>query len=205
MAIAALSILFVAIQFVLQSRSDKMKLRRVGIIVFGLLATTVLLLLLMPSAWFSRMGELLSVFESESMLGKIANWRIHWELYLQSPLMGLGPAKGLVNLNVDNEWLLFLVRYGIGGVVLAAMLGISMFVASNAFVRDIPSTDSAGFGIALQAFLLAAPVFMLTAAIYHHQQLMAILLLLVGLGQGVRRSLEMRRPPGSEETAPVMG
>ena len=115
--------------------------------------------------------------------------------------MGLGPAKGLINLNVDNEWLLFLVRYGIGGVVLAAMLGISMFVASNALVREVPSTDLAGFGIALQAFLLAAPVFMLTAAIYHHQQLMAILLLVAGLGQGVMRSLEIRRQPEPEETA----
>ncbi len=69
LAIAALPILFIAIQFVVRLRKDKARLRTIGIIALGMSATIVLLLLLMPDAWFERMGELLRVFESASLSG----------------------------------------------------------------------------------------------------------------------------------------
>ncbi len=83
------------------------------------------------------------------------------------------------------------------------MVGVSMFVRSRNLVRQALSPEPRGFGISLQGFLLAAPIYMVTSAIYHHQQLMAILLLLVGLGQGVLRSQELREHAGAEEMIPA--
>jgi hypothetical protein len=91
----------------------------------------------------------------------------------------------LISLNIDNEWLLFLVRYGIAGPIITLMLGIAMFRTTNELVRGEAASEARGYGIALQAFILGSLVFMLTGAVYHHQQLMAILLLLMGLGHGV--------------------
>ncbi len=203
-AVAPLPVLFIAIHYIIRSRGDKAKLRRFGAIAAGSLAIMILVLFLLPSAWFLRMSELLNILESESFSGKLVHWRDHWEMYLRSPIFGWGPAKGLISLNVDNEWLLFLVRYGIGGPILVFMLGFSLFRASNDLMRTASSLEIAGFAIALKAILLASPIFMVTAAIYHHQQLMAILLLLVGLGQGVLRSMETGQSVGLKERVPAM-
>jgi O-antigen ligase len=186
LAIFPLAVLYIVIRFIVRARKDKKDLRLIGAIALGSAALLALMLVLLPSAWFARMGDLLHIFESESMQLKFENWREHWRLYQQSPIFGLGPAKGTISLNVDNEWLLFLVRYGIAGPILAFMLGLSMFRTTEHIVRRTLSSVARGFAITLQAFLLASMIFMVTAAIYHHQQLMAILLLLVGLGQGIQ-------------------
>ncbi len=193
MAIFPLASLYIVVRFVVESRKQKKRLWQIGVVAAGSIAILVLMLLLLPSSWFTRMGDLLNVFESESMQLKFGNWREHWALYLQSPLFGLGPAKGLISLNVDNEWLLFLVRYGVAGPVLVLILGVAMFRGTDQLIRGSALSDARGFGVAMQSFLLVAPVFMITASVYHHQQLMAILLLMVGLGQGLWRSMAFRR------------
>jgi hypothetical protein len=203
MAVTPLPVLFIAIHYIIRSRGDKAKLQRFGAIAAGSLAIMIIILLLLPSTWFLRMGELLNILESESFSGKLVHWRDHWEMYLRSPIFGWGPAKGLISLNVDNEWLLFLVRYGIGGPILAFILGFSLYRASNDLKGTASTLEVGGFAIALQAILLALPVFMVTAAIYHHQQLMAILLLVVGLGQGVLRGLDTGQTTGLEEISPA--
>lgn len=204
LAVAPLSVLFIAIHYVVRSRGDKTKMRLFGAIALGSLAVMILLLFALPSAWFVRMGELLNIAESQSMQEKFGNWREHWNLYLQSPLFGHGPAKGLISLNVDNEWLLFLVRYGIAGPILAFLLGLGMFRAMNELMRKAPSSEAGGYAIALQASLLAGAIFMITAAVYHHQQLMAVLLLLVGLGQSVLRGQNTDQNLGSRELSPAV-
>jgi O-antigen ligase len=186
------------LRFLVHSRREKRRLRLIAAIAAGSIAALVLMLILLPNTWFTRMGELLNVFESASMQLKFENWRQHWDLYLQSPILGLGPAKGLVSLNIDNEWLLFLVRYGIAGPILAFMIGLSLFKRTEELVRVSQSKDGKGYAIALQASLIGASIFMVTAAIYHHQQLMAILLLLVGLGQGELRPEDDKAALGTE-------
>ncbi|MGD8813265.1 MAG: methyltransferase domain-containing protein [Anaerolineales bacterium] len=201
LAIFPIVMLFIAVQFIVRSRKDKAKLRRMGVIVAISVALLALILVLLPNAWFSRVDDLLNVFESESMQLKLGNWREHWNLYLQSPLFGHGPAKGLISLNIDNEWLLFLTRYGVFGPVVVFMLGFSMFTTSQNLTRKARSSDMVGFAITLQACLMAGAIFMLPAAVYHHQQLMAILLLTVGLGQGVVNGLESGKREGMVESA----
>jgi hypothetical protein len=193
MAIFPLAGLFIVTRFAMKTRKEKKDLWQIGVVAAGSIGIMVLMLVLLPNSWFTRMSDLMNVFESESMQLRFGNWQEHWALYLQSPLFGFGPAKGLISLYVDNEWLLFLVRYGVPGPVLVLALGISMFRGTNQLVNGSASSDGQGFGVALQAFLLATPFFMITASIYHHQQLMGILLLIVGLGQGLRRSLEFHR------------
>lgn len=192
LAIFPFAILFIVIRFIVQSRMDRKRLKLIGYAAAGSIAVLVLTLILLPNSWFTRMGDLLDILESESMQLKFQNWQEHWNLYLQSPVFGHGPAKGLISLNVDNEWLLFLARYGIAGPILVFMLGVAMFRETNRLFRSTPSSAAGGFGVALQSFLLAVVVFMVVAAIYHHQQLMAILLLLVGMGYGVLRTLEQK-------------
>jgi hypothetical protein len=196
-AIFPLASLYIVVRFFIRARKEGKDLRLVGAIAAGAVALLIVMLILLPNEWFTRMGDLLNIFEAESMLLKFKNWQEHWELYKQSPIFGLGPAKGIISLNIDNEWLLFLVRYGVAGPVLVLMMGIAMFRSTQKLVRSAQSTNARGYGFALQAFLLSSMIFMIVAAVYHHQQLMAILLLLVGLGHASEKNSEAPEHAGA--------
>ncbi len=193
--LSVLPLLFIIYKFIniRRLRIDRRKLRRVVFFTIALVGLLVIILSFMPAFWYWRLGLLTNIFIEKSTLvdvsltARFVNWQNHWDLYLESPLFGWGPGKGLISYNVDNEWLLLLVRYGIMGAVIVFMLGRSLYISMGNLVRRVSVPVLKGFGIAMQVFILTAGLYMVTAGIYHNQQMMAVLLLLVGLGQSMLR------------------
>jgi O-antigen ligase len=152
------------------------------IVMLVLLASVVAIVLnSLPQSWFGRMTSGIEYDVDTSGVARIENWKRHWGLFMKSPFLGWGPAKGLVSYNVDNEWMLFLTRYGILGTVALFVLGKSFFSSSRLFVRQTAFPELKVLNQSLQLFLVLASLAMVTSGIYHYQQLMAVTMVLFGL------------------------
>jgi O-antigen ligase len=193
--ISVFPLLFITYKFIniRRLRISRRRLRQVVFFTIALVGLLVIMLSIMPEMWYWRMGLLIRLFVEKnisvdvSLTNRFINWQHHWALFIKSPWFGWGPGKGLISYIVDNEWLLLLVRYGIVGAVIVFMLGRSLFISMGNLVRRASVPELKGFGIAMQAFLLSAGVYMVLAGVYHVQQLMAVLMLLTGLGQNMVR------------------
>jgi hypothetical protein len=118
--------------------------------------------------------------------------------FSDSPIIGAGPRKDIQLGNIDNEYGLFLDRYGILGMVSylvlfagAFLLGVRAWRSEDGFVSIL--------GLALVTFTLALAVFNITAGSYYHFQIMAVYWLIAGL---LASSCRIRRQPeGAHATA----
>jgi O-antigen ligase len=203
--ISVLPLLFITYKFIniRHLRINRRKLRRVVFFSIALVGLLVIILSIMPASWYWRLGLLTKILVEKStsvdvsLTHRLITWQNNWNLYLESPWFGWGPGKGLITYTIDNEWLLLLVRYGILGPVIVFMLGRSLYISMRNLVRGasepelkgfgIALPELKGFGIAMQAFILSSGVYMVVAGVYHVQQLMAVLMLMTGLGQNMVR------------------
>ena len=64
--------------------------------------------------------------ENNSVLHRFEKWIVAWNLFLQSPILGWGLAKGSMLTTVDGEYLLLLRRYGVIGTLSIMMSIICM-------------------------------------------------------------------------------
>ena len=94
--------------------------------------------------------------------------------FADSPLLGVGPRKDIQLGAVDNEYALFLDRYGLAGTAAYVVLLLAgAFVGWRAYRRSASTWGSAaGFALAASFALLA--VFNVAAGSFYHFQLMAI-------------------------------
>lgn len=99
--------------------------------------------------------------------------------FADSPVFGVGPLKELQLGAVDNEYALFLDRYGIVGaaayVALYLLAGAALWRAARFDERGRP------LALALLAFLAGLFLFDVAAGSFYHFQIMAVFWLLVGL------------------------
>lgn len=72
-----------------------------------------------------RLQSGLDILGDESFGLRILVWYFNFQIFLESPIIGWGPAKDLHPLVVDNEYLLILRRHGIIGLLI--FLGIYLF------------------------------------------------------------------------------
>jgi hypothetical protein len=80
----------------------------------GLMAGIITLaLLLAPEAISTRLFSLTSIGEDLSFQMRLVSWYLNGLIFLDSPIIGWGPAKYLHPTIVDNEYLLMLRRYGL--------------------------------------------------------------------------------------------
>ena len=107
----------------------------------------------------------------------------------------MGPAKELVNFEGDNEWLVFLMHYGVVGMVALAVLGWSFYRAVSDAAKAAAFAEVRALNFALKAFLLIAPAFMFVAGIYQNQQIMSVFLIL--LAWGTRQNTAAAARPSS--------
>ncbi len=112
--------------------------------------------------------------------------------FADSPLFGVGPLKELQLGAVDNEYALFLDRYGLVGTVAYLALYLLAGLAAWRAAR----VDAAGraLSLALLAFLAGLFLFDVAAGSFYHFQIMAVFWLLVGL---VARGAEAARARGA--------
>lgn len=100
--------------------------------------------------------------------------------FRDSPIIGLGPQKDAALSTLDNEYLLFLTRYGIVGLGAYLLLFFSAFVAGTRSAlrrRGWPGL----LGVAVAASTVALGAFAISAGAYGQLQVMIPFWLLVGL------------------------
>jgi O-antigen ligase len=108
---AVLAMGAILIVFLLKSNSVKFSTK----IFFGSLLSGIIIVF-----WnrFQRISEGLlqaSSGENISLITRFILWQDAWDLFLQSPVFGWGPAKKTMTSIVDGEYFLLLRRYGIIG------------------------------------------------------------------------------------------
>ncbi len=100
--------------------------------------------------------------------------------FADSPVLGVGPRKDLQLGAFDNEYALFLDRYGALGTVSYLALFISAFVVTFQ-ARKSNQRSMVVLSLAMMVFTLALASFNIAAGSYYHFQIMAVYWLLAGL------------------------
>ena len=169
-------------------------LRR-SLIVIPLLVVIVLIAVqLAPVKFFSRASQLQDILSSTSWQARLVNWQDDFALWTESPVFGWGPGKATMTTVVDNEWLLLLRRYGLVGTMIFVLWFGDFYFGLTRIRRRVLNAEVTALTVALQATLVAYVVYMIPAGVYHSLQLMAILLLFLGLAysQSQAKSSVMR-------------
>ncbi|MBI5949003.1 MAG: hypothetical protein HY875_12765 [Chloroflexi bacterium] len=100
--------------------------------------------------------------------------------FVDSPLLGVGPRKDLQTGAFDNEYALFLDRYGaVGTLAYLALFTSAFIVAFQARKSGAPIVVVLSLAMMVSTFALAS--FNIAAGSYYHFQIMAIYWLLAGL------------------------
>ncbi len=100
--------------------------------------------------------------------------------FADSPLLGVGPRKDLQLGAFDNEYALFLDRYGALGTLSYLALFISAFVVAFQ-ARKASEPAMVVLSLAMMVFTLALASFNIAAGSYYHFQIMAVYWLLAGV------------------------
>lgn len=118
--------------------------------------------------------------------------------FSDSPLIGVGPRHNEEVGSVDNEYVLFLERYGLLGTLAYVALWVTAFIAAwMAWRRG--NAIAAVLALAMMVFIVALAVFNVAAGSFYHFQMMAVFWLLVGLLSSAarRRDHEGQEPGGT--------
>ena len=162
---------------------------RIYLLVVPLLLFLALLLLqVAPALFLYRLNDALDLSTSQSWLDRLAVWNDQLTILKQSPVLGWGPAKELISTNIDNEWLLLALRYGLLGILIFVLWFISFYRILSKIAHSTRSTYTQTYCVGLQATLIAYAVYMIPAGVYHELQLMPILLIFLGLAYTQRQS-----------------
>jgi len=103
--------------------------------------------------------------------------------FSDSPIIGTGPQRDLLRGSVDNEYLLFLDRYGIlGTLAYVGLFAGALLVAWRAWSTE--GDFVAVMSLVMMVFTVALAVFNIAAGSYYHFQIMAIFWLITGLLAG---------------------
>ena len=148
---------------------------------FALFVLTLFLLLPQTMTWRLKAG--LNIGMDTSFQARLSNWDEHISYFKMSPMFGLGPAKSIVFENfVDNEWLLFLRRYGIVGTLYLIFM---FFVPVLNQKRNL-------FKMIYISVICASAIYMIPASIYHSFRLMPLVMILTAIIPDVNCDKTMR-------------
>lgn len=160
---------------------------RVGV----LFLVTVALIFTGSGDFWWRIGEVVGFSENQSVIGRVERWNVAGESIKLSPLFGWGSQKGVATSVVDNEYMLYLRRYGAIGLTvyltffivpwLTSVWALRNYDKNNGTGRKDPLTPAllpaAAYAILLPSILL----FCMMAGIFYNLQGMTFLTVLMGL------------------------
>lgn len=144
-------------------------------ITFALLMGAVMIIAfftIVPEELTWRLIRGLNLSSDSSFQARLTNWVEHIDYFKMSPVFGLGPAKAIVyQAQADNEWLLFLRRYGVVGCTYIALIFFVPFRRS----RD------RFYSLIYFSTISAAAVYMLVANIYSSFQVVPLIIILAAM------------------------
>ncbi|KUO49305.1 MAG: hypothetical protein APF76_16005 [Desulfitibacter sp. BRH_c19] len=134
----------------------------IGIIIFNFL----------PQELTWRLMRGINIGADSSFQARLSNWEEHIVRFKSSPIFGLGPAKSIeYEHSVDNEWLLFLKRYGIIGTIYIVFI----------FIFPVIKSKGNSFKYLYFSILTGSAVYMIPAIIYNCFQIMPLIMILAAL------------------------
>jgi hypothetical protein len=135
-----------------------------------------------------RLAGLLNPTETSAYRIRIAHWQENISLFLESPLLGVGPLRQteFIRYAADNEYLLLLRMYGLVGTL---YLGAVFLLPQLPMVRFESNRGVAMDRAALLAdsVLVACMIYMVPAATFHSLVLMPAVLVLLATGDWTLR------------------
>ena len=144
----------------------KINLKNTRIIILAVMAIiifAIIIFIYLPKDLTWRLIAGFDLKVDSSFQARLSNWQEHLNYFKISPFFGLGPAKSIeYEYAVDNEWLLFLKRYGIIGTI--------YFVLS--FVIPFIKSKDKFFKLVYFSVLLASAAYMIVVNIYSSFQVM---------------------------------
>ncbi len=153
----------------------KINTRAIRFIMFAILILIILSIIIfiyLPKDLTWRLIAGFDIKKDNSFQARLSNWVEHIDYFKMSPFFGLGPAKSIDYIHhVDNEWLLFLRRYGVIGCSYIVITFIYPFIRSkDKFLKSIYFATLAG-----------SALYMIPAIIYHSFQVMPLMVILAAL------------------------
>lgn len=110
--------------------------------------------------------------DNHSVNVRVNNSETGLNLFLKSPIFGVGPAKNELSTVIDSEYVLILQRYGIMGVIVFSTFIMIMLYTG---FKDRKTT----FGLILFIYTLITLILMTTNNAYSGYQLMSISIFLI--------------------------
>jgi len=108
-----------------------------------------------------------------SLLYRFDKWRIAWNSFLLSPLLGWGPAKAIMSTTVDGEYFLILRRFGLIGLISILISIFYMPFWGNRFKKSMP-INLLIFDTVLKYYLIVIFFVMITNIFIGSYQLMLV-------------------------------
>ncbi|WP_044749197.1 O-antigen ligase family protein [Bacillus alveayuensis] len=109
-------------------------------------------------------------------------WRVNYEEFLKSPIVGHGPMRSNFVSFADNSYLYILARYGIIGLLL--FIGFYLFTYFKSFFtlkRESHHPSKAAIAMTINLVLVGYLVMGMVAEVWFNLQSMAFLFVLIGL------------------------
>lgn len=162
---------------------------RIGV----LFAVTMALIVIGSGNFFWRIGEVVGFSDNQSMVGRFERWNVAEGAIKGSPLFGWGSQKSVMTSVVDNEYLLYLRRYGAIGLTVYLSFFLTPWFAAVRALRSAGKNSAATptRGAPLPVALLPAAayavllpsifLFSMMAGIFYNLQVMTFLAVLMGL------------------------
>ncbi|MFY0685230.1 MAG: O-antigen ligase family protein [Balneola sp.] len=122
----------------------------------------------------------IDILNDDSLSLRFFVWFFNFQIFLESPIIGWGPAKALHPVVVDNEYLLILRRYGIIGLI--SFLGIYLYPLKISFSRFWKKKRTPYyFDIIIASIIVSFGIANITNGLFLSAQVMDFWIVLLGL------------------------
>ncbi len=133
----------------------------------------------------NRLSSGINLLENESLLMRFYAWYLNFQLIIQSPIFGWGPAKEILTTVVDNEYILVVRRYGIlGASAFVLIYFYPFYIATKNYFRFNGDPYALIFVVTLLFFMISN----LTNSVYNHIQTMDMWFIILGAYFGLSTS-----------------
>jgi len=130
----------------------------------------------LPEAFTWRLLEGANLATSRGWQARLSNWQENIQLFLISPVFGIGPAKAIeYQFAADNEWLLMLRQYGLFGTFYFMLMFFLPIILKGG------KRESRKHVQFYKAMVVAVALFMIPAAVFHSFQLMSMITALMAI------------------------
>jgi O-antigen ligase len=184
---------FVVLIFYFKVRAISLLKRTSKLLRLVLVACIVAILLFLSNIYLSsRFAELSELIQTgdisavPNLQARFDMWKMSLHYFQTSPLLGLGPAKYFTPTTCyDNNYVNFLVRYGIIGLAILLSFLIYLFFRPLGMLRKAKSSLVIAFLLGFLGILFSLMIGMFAADLFSSQQLMGIVMAFAGAALGI--------------------